>query len=400
MFRKFDKFYLIHYNTSLYKRGSFSLWKKTLYDYYIRRIAGCISHYNRRAINEKVFTVNLSDFNKFIRYKIEERHIAHLLGVNTYFLKSHGLVRADSSYNILNELVDNSNRIYNNLMTLSCVEDISKLFSPYIRQKLDIFASNLDVNLSTLLAVVEFDKEKINFDSKELMNIDYLIIRKLSNGTYPILTLTKQPLLCGYAPVSSLLSLNLSDFSKYLNSQNGYMISSVTIRDSRGDSIIKMWLDTEEKLERIKFLQQLQTDYGVSASVSRELEFQLNKYSNTITQVNQNLANLCQCLKSRESKVSFSTDKLNKITKELFENISMYSLSSVNDLDLKSAYEKEYEKRLELENEKKHLLEKIALLEQQNQLKQESLQRISDTIDDGNSLKLINPDLTNSKKSL
>lgn len=369
--------------------------EKVFYDNCISGIKRCLEIYERNRIADKVYNFVLDENQKSFNYEISESNVAHLLGVNILFLKENGLVNEENSFDILHELIRNSNNIYQKLNELPSNVKIDNIFSPFITSKIMIFASNIECNISKIMAIIEFDKEKtyasfLSDGLGDIMDIDYFIIKKLNYGGFAILALSKDN--NGILrPISSLKSMDLSNIEKYLYKQNCYLPHFVCIKDILDSSVKNLWLNDTLKLQKMSFLQELALRYKISIIVTNDYKHQLERVKST-TQTYQNIRSLIKAIKHQEE-ISFATDSLDKNGKELFEELSKAletSSLSKSDKDLENELIKEKERKVALQTENERLLRRIQLLESQNELARAKLETIQDVLNDSG-LNLTNP---------
>ena len=137
------------------------------FDNYIGQIENCINFY--KTFDKRKFTnqIQLSDGTN-LSFTILEKHLAHLLGVNTEFLKSSNLCHGNNSYQILTDLIANSYSVFNKLKQGTGKIPKTQIFSSQIDRKLEIFKENILINFFSLMAVTEFDSEKIYMSGIEV----------------------------------------------------------------------------------------------------------------------------------------------------------------------------------------------------------------------------------------
>ena len=85
--------------------------KKVEFDELIGKVNECIKWHYRRNFEDKVYNL-LLDNGEELRIVFSNSSIAHLLGVDTEYLKTTGLFKGNS-YDILKSICNDSYRLYN-----------------------------------------------------------------------------------------------------------------------------------------------------------------------------------------------------------------------------------------------------------------------------------------------
>ncbi len=104
--------------------------KRKDFDAYVEQIKNCVEEYERRKLGNRQISLLLSN-GKQLHLQFADKYIAHMLGINTTFLKNARLCRGESSYEILKDFLNNSFSIFSKLMKDGMVDE-HKFFSPYI----------------------------------------------------------------------------------------------------------------------------------------------------------------------------------------------------------------------------------------------------------------------------
>lgn len=93
---------------------------------------------------DRRFKIYLSN-GQYLNFSINNNNLAHLLGVNTTYLVSTGLFKSTNSFELLNELIENSNKIHK--LSNEGIIDYNMLFSKHIINKVLGFIENIKLNI-------------------------------------------------------------------------------------------------------------------------------------------------------------------------------------------------------------------------------------------------------------
>ena len=356
---------------------------KAEFDNYIEQIENCINFY--KTFDKRKFTnqIQLSDGTN-LSFAILEKHLAHLLGVNTEFLKSYNLCHGNNSYQILTDLIANSYSVFNKLKQGTGKISKTQIFSSQIDRKLEIFKENILINFFSLMAVTEFDSEKIYMSGIEsdLVKANYFLISESKNTDYQylVLALAKDEQNKNYGPISSMgfKKEEFDDFGKtYLKKQNCYIPFETRITTKDGLSK-KLWLNYANQHDKLQFLKELKTKYQASICVEKNLEYQLQQHQTQDNErqeirkiLNLFIQNILQgkSIEIPEVDLDYLTFSLFTALKEAY-NEELFQKTPISEED------KNY--KLELEK----LTMKSQMLESQNEEYQEEQIRLKMSLDD------------------
>ena len=251
------------------------------YDILISELQECIDSYEKLEIGRKTYDYSLSSGKGPIRYQINRRNIAHLLGVNTDFLRDSNLVRgggSKDSYTLLKNLIEYANFIFIQMNQKKI--PYTKIFSNKIEEKIAAFETNIRFNFRQIVAILHLDGEKIwQADMPEVMKADYFILKEYQDG-YAVLGLCKSELGNYYEPISNMFwkSDELDNYGKYLRKQECTLpyIGKITEKDTYTPSM-KAWISNEDKLKKLHFLNELADRYDMSVCLAFDYEKQLTR---------------------------------------------------------------------------------------------------------------------------
>ena len=244
--------------------------------------------------------------------------VAHLLGVNTEYLKSSRTVKSNISYDILLELTTEAYSISRKVD--SGILNYSSFISNYIDEKLEIFEENISINWDSIEFICKFDKSRCHeFDGQ--VDIDYFIGRKIDEYTLLLLGVKKSNDM--YYPVTSQLIDEISErgknvLNKYLSNQVLLLPNSLKIDDGIGFyKRGKVLHDKNDKeiQDKLHNLYELAVQYNCTIDVSDMLDFQLTK----INGVYEALTKMTYCL---ENGTKIDTSELGKVPHQILGLVS------------------------------------------------------------------------------
>lgn len=112
---------------------------KADFDNLVEKIEGCLTWYEKRNFDEKVYKLCLANGDN-ISIIFPKQTIAHLFGIKTEYLKSTNLFKTKSSYDMLKEICNDPYKVYklvnNGYLTYN------SFISPYADDKTENFISN------------------------------------------------------------------------------------------------------------------------------------------------------------------------------------------------------------------------------------------------------------------
>ncbi len=263
------------------------------------------------------FFLSLSNGEK-LKIIFTKSSVAHLLGVNTEYLKCSNLVKCNFSFDILMELVAESFSISKKVN--SGILNYSSFISNYIDEKIEIFEENISINWDSIEFICKFDKSRCHeFDGQ--VSIDYFIGRKIDEYTLLLLGVKKSNDM--YYPVTSQLIDLISErgqnvLNKYLRNQVLLLPNSLKI-DSDADFFRrgKVYHDKNDKeiQDKLHSLYELAMQYDCIIDVSDMFDFELTK----INSVYEALSKITYCL---ENGAKIDTSELGKVPHQILGLVS------------------------------------------------------------------------------
>ncbi len=138
---------------------------------------------------EKLYkTVSSADGKKMNIY-IPVSAVPHLLGVDTNRYSAIFSSKQKSSNKIFEEMLDKgAYNLYNNANNIGL--DLTQIISPYVFEKLDNFENVLWYDIKKIEFICHYDKEKSYGYKDGIYDFEHLILTKLDDSKYSLVTLS------------------------------------------------------------------------------------------------------------------------------------------------------------------------------------------------------------------
>lgn len=138
---------------------------------------------------EKLYKTISSADGKKMYISLPISSVPHLLGIDTNCYSAIFSSKQKSSNKIFEEMLDKgAYNLYNNANKLGF--DISLIISPYVFEKLDNFFNILWLDIEKIEFICHYDKEKSYSYKDESYDFDHLILTKLDDSKYSLVTLS------------------------------------------------------------------------------------------------------------------------------------------------------------------------------------------------------------------
>lgn len=371
---------------------------KADFDNLVEKIEGCLTWYEKRNFDEKVYKLCLANGDN-ISIIFPKQTIAHLFGIKTEYLKSTNLFKTKSSYDMLKEICNDPYKVYK--LVNSGYLTYSSFISPYADDKTENFIGNCGINdINSIEFICHYVKEYSFITGKQQLEGDYYICYRKPNGLL-ILGLKKEGKY--YQPMTNrVIDFNDRDskefLSQLLTNQNITMISTIMLNNGYDDSK-KIFYDYNEKIKKIKLLRSYAEDYDSTVEIDRDYLFVLEKYSkmfNLSKELDDVLSFISEAM---QNKCPINLNKLKStgvcLTESMINMINEYNKSLEKELTTlststyvkkaKAERDKLREEFVELTNKFNELMssnneltQKIASLEDENtKLKEENQEHIA-----------------------
>ena len=224
--------------------------------------------------NYLLFLANLPN-GENLKFKITKESIPHLLGINTNYLISTRIFNNRSAYSLLEEMLDNEFKIYDN--SVKKVLDYNKLFSPHIKKKIKCFKDNLDMNVHSIDVIVKYTPERTYTERALSEKFDYAIVKRYQNGNIGLLYLAQNS--DGiYVPMSSQILETEKEkeeiLEKVFKNQEATYINGIHVKEFE---TTKSHISLDGQIERIFHLREYKDKYNTSIDVSSNCLYFIKK---------------------------------------------------------------------------------------------------------------------------
>lgn len=244
----------------------------------IERLNKAVEFYKNTRYKFNEIKMFLSSGKK-IEFSFRKDNIPHLLGINTFNLKNRGILEASKSFDMLEEVINRSNYIYEKIEKGEI--NFFEIFSEYIEEKIDSFETILKFDLRDIHFACEYVKLRacINGEADNYM-CDYYIALKNENDQYVFLGLKKYEDSKYYGP-SSVLACFIKEKSETIlkNLISNQMITLVNYVEFTNNGFNR-YLRVPDKLLLLKELLDLDEMYGSISNTTKDHLYSLNKNAN------------------------------------------------------------------------------------------------------------------------
>ena len=204
-----------------------------------------------------------------IDFTINRQNLAHLLGVDTNYLKSLSIFRETGSYELLKKMCDESYKIHD--LHSKGIISYDKLFSKNIIEKLSGFWKNININCNETEFICKYDASRSYKSNESNEKFDYIIVKNI-DGKYYMLCLVKNAVTGDYVPMSNRYFENLDEaqdqLSLFLVNQEITFMNS-----SRLDGYRQNILNDKLKLEKVQNLDHYRRMYRCSIDLTGDYTF-------------------------------------------------------------------------------------------------------------------------------
>lgn len=181
------------------------------FDKLIEKVDECYSWYNTKDFDNMVYSLKL-DNGENLRISFTTHNCAHLLGIDTEYLKATKLFKG-SSNQILEQICNDSYRLYSFVMQGHLTYD--SFISKYAYSKVENFKNICGIDLYNIEFVCKYDKSNSYITGKDSLDGDYYIAYKINNGL-SIVGFKKNANY--YYPMTNIhIDYSLEDSKEYLN---------------------------------------------------------------------------------------------------------------------------------------------------------------------------------------
>lgn len=238
----------------------------------IEKISDCLEFYEKNKFSEKIYNVLLDNGEK-IRINFDSNTIAHLLGIDTEYLKTTNLFKG-KSYEILKQICNDSYRIFSMIKDGHLIYE--NFVSDFIYEKVENFKQICGINLDDIEFVCQYKKANSYITGEEQLEGDYYIAYKKDDNL--IIVGLKKNGEYYYPMTNRVIDLNDNISKKFLNTlltnQSITMptYANYNYRNIEGHNITQnrnnVYLDYNKKAIIIRNLLEIGEEYECSVDVS------------------------------------------------------------------------------------------------------------------------------------
>lgn len=249
----------------------------------LEKAVECVEYYKNEWLNNKVFTLYLSNGEK-VKFSIAPQNVPHLLGIDLYSLR--GIINLTSSdpLEMIKELLSRDYELYNKFKCGVLKE--SDVFSDHIQDKINNFKNNITGNVVKILEetifVCQYKSERSWDITTNNQKYDYILVRKLDNGKIGILCLVKNKNQC-YAMSNRVPGDEISldnFFSENIKNQEITLLSGINMHNILNDSEFSKSLYSDQKISKYRVLKPYRERYNCHIDISSDYEYAIGKLCN------------------------------------------------------------------------------------------------------------------------
>ena len=253
-----------------------SLKETNQFEKIMEEIKYLVNWYENKHLDQASTRVFLASGDSF-KYKITQDSIAHMLGIKTDFLSNCNMFNTTKSYELVKELINNDYRISEKIKKDEI--KLSDIFSKHIHHKLDIFKSNISINLENTLFVCKYNREKVINYGGTPRNCDYIIVKELDDGQILELDVVKSGKYV--KPVSSRMYENEIDakdsFEDLLRYQDVSILTSLIYDADYYDEGNKVFLNEAKKSSKLQQLENFSLRYNCNINTTGDCKYYYKK---------------------------------------------------------------------------------------------------------------------------
>lgn len=347
----------------------------------ILKIKEHLEWYSEKPYDRNKYTLYLSN-GKVLNIVFPKNGIAHLLGIDTEYLKSSGLFLEKNSYDILNKICNDYYKVFKKVRDGHLT--LKSFMSEYIDEKILIFRDNVTINFSNIEFICEYSKERSYTTGFSSRDIDYFIGTKIDEDHSMLLGLKENNGI--YYPVTSQYVDKTSQrgnkvLEECLTSQALVVPESMLIYNDTTGFKCKRFDNEKEKIERFNLVSMYASNFNCIIDSSDSSIYSLKKLNTIKKTYEYVIKTICECMsKGQKLECSKYNIEFESLPKELQSMISLYnkldfSLDSNATLINELLEYKVHSKKVidELSSKQEELISQIVSLEKQNaRLKEEN----------------------------
>lgn len=292
---------------------------KSEFEEFLDKINECIKWFENEVSNiRKSYNLRL-DNGEDLKIIFDPNNVAHLLGIDTEYLKSTGYFKG-SSYEILKFICNNSYRVYNLIRDGSLSFD--SFISEYALEKLNGFETICGFDLYNIEFICKYDKHKSYVTGYEQLEGDYYIAYKGKENNSLFIVGFKKNGDYLFPITNRCVDLNNDDSKSFLNILlDNQVITMITYShfyyfNTRSQSN-RVYVDYNKKNSLIGVLNAYGEEYNAIVDVSVGYKYVIEKLISQFEHNNGVVPILCYI-----SEVMKKGDKINEVTlRKKFGNV-------------------------------------------------------------------------------
>lgn len=250
------------------------------FDALIEKISKCLEWFEKNKFNDKVYNLLLENGDR-LKIHFDSNNIAHLLGIDTEYLKSTGLFKG-KSYEILKQICNDSYRLYTMIKEGHIIYE--KFISDFAWNKVESFEKICGINLNDMEFVCKYKKENSYITGNRQLEGDYYIAYRSDNGLF-IVGFKKNGEY--YYPMTNrVIDYDIKETEDFLNAlltkQSITMATYTNYNYRNMDGLTtsnrnNIYLDYNKKAVIIRDLLELGEEYDCSVDVSVGYSYVIDK---------------------------------------------------------------------------------------------------------------------------
>lgn len=309
---------------------------KSEFDELIEKINGSLQWYQRKNFEDKVYNLMLGNGEK-IKIAFTYGSVAHLLGIDTEYLKTTGLFKGKSN-EILEQVCNDSYRLYSMIRNGHITYD--NFISDFAYDKVSSFENICGIDLYNMEFVCKYTKDNSYITGYPQLEGDYYIAYKAVNGLF-IIGLKKDgeyyyPMTNRYIDFDNPESKKFLDI--LLTKQNITMATYTNIYFKNTKSYSQnLYVDYIKKASVIRTLMHYNKEYDANVDVSTGYSFVIEKLLQKFDSNSNMYPLLNKIFEYINKRVKINTKKLQNrfgiLPKEIETLIDSYNQSLEETID-------------------------------------------------------------------
>lgn len=309
---------------------------KSEFDELVEKMSECLEWHEKKNFKDKVYNLLLDNGDK-LKISFSNSSVAHLLGIDTEYLKTTGLFK-DNSHDILKQVCNDSYRLYN--MVRGGHITFDNFISDFAYEKVNGFKNICGIDLYNIEFICKYSKENSYITGYQQLEGDYYIAYKTDNGLFVIGF--KKNGEYYYPMTNRFIDLNDEESRKFLNvlltNQNITMAtySNLYFRSTKSSGP-NLYVDYIKKASVVRQLKYYSKKYDVNVDVSTGYSYVIEKLLQKFDSNSNMYPMLNKIFEYIGKRVKINIDKIEKqfgeLPEEMLQLINSYNESLDNDIN-------------------------------------------------------------------